>query len=442
MEEKVLVIIALKDNLRKLKGKVVVDDVVTSHPIDLEMLKGDVSPLAPKLRNNRTAHSNYLRHTHEQTVILREIVKQGKSLNPLNNSLDYVVQIVLCYLDFGCSKHMTGDRYQLTNFVDKFLGMVKFGNDRMAKIMGYSDYQIGNVTISRFYFVEGLGHNLFSVGPFCDSDFEVAFRQHTCFIRNLEGVDLLINNEIEFVNQTLGKYYEQVNISHETSVAHSPQQNGVVEICNRTLIEVARTISGPTLHEITPATISFGLVPNSTSSTPFIPPLRTDWDMLFQSLFDELLTPPPDVDHLASKVIAPVAEVLAPKPAASTGSPSSTTVDQDAPLPNKVMVITLKWIYKVKLDELGGILKNKAWLVARGYRQEEGIDFEESFALVARIETIRIFLAFAAHMNMVVFQMDVKTAFLNGNLREEVYVKEQTSLFLMEQTSLFLKEPV
>ncbi|GKB54115.1 retrovirus-related pol polyprotein from transposon TNT 1-94 [Tanacetum coccineum] len=92
------------------------------------------------------------------------------------------------------------------------------------------------------------------------------------------------------------------------------------------------------------------------------------------------------------------------------------------PRPDKVMVITLKWIYKVKLDELGGILKNKARLVARGYRQEEGIDFEESFAPVARLEAIRIFLAFAAHKNMVVYQMDVKTAFLNGNLWEEVYV--------------------
>nr|GFD47438.1 retrovirus-related Pol polyprotein from transposon TNT 1-94 [Tanacetum cinerariifolium] len=76
----------------------------------------------------------------------------------------------------------------------------------------------------------------------------------------------------------------------------------------------------------------------------------------------------------------------------------------------------------VKLDELGGILKNKARLVSRGYRQEEGIDFEESFASVARLEAIRIFLAYAAHKNMAVYQMDVKTAFLNGNLREEVYV--------------------
>nr|GEZ73770.1 retrotransposon protein, putative, unclassified [Tanacetum cinerariifolium] len=94
------------------------------------------------------------------------------------------------------------------------------------------------------------------------------------------------------------------------------------------------------------------------------------------------------------------------------------------PRPYQVMVITLKWIYKVKLDELGGILKNKAHLVVRGYRQEEGIDFEDSFAPVARLETIRIFLAYATHKNMVVYQMDVKTAFLNGNLREKVYVSQ------------------
>nr|GEX35574.1 hypothetical protein [Tanacetum cinerariifolium] len=90
------------------------------------------------------------------------------------------------------------------------------------------------------------------------------------------------------------------------------------------------------------------------------------------------------------------------------------------PRPNKVMVITLKWIYKVKLDEVGGILKNKARLVAH----EEGIDFEASFAPVTRLEAIRIFLAYVAQKNKVVYQMDMKTAFLSGNLREEVYVSQ------------------
>ncbi|GKC79221.1 retrovirus-related pol polyprotein from transposon TNT 1-94 [Tanacetum coccineum] len=88
------------------------------------------------------------------------------------------------------------------------------------------------------------------------------------------------------------------------------------------------------------------------------------------------------------------------------------------------MFIKLKWIYKVKTDEFGRVLKNKARLVAQGFRQEEGIDFEESFAPVARIEAIRIFVANAANKNMMIFQMDVKTAFLNGDLKEEVYISQ------------------
>ncbi|GJV39468.1 retrovirus-related pol polyprotein from transposon TNT 1-94 [Tanacetum coccineum] len=356
------------------------------------------------------------------------------------------------------------------------LSSVKFENDHVAKFLGYGDYQIGNVTISRVYYVEGLGHNLFFVGQFCDSNLEVAFFVNTpAFIRNLEGVDLLtdleatnlfilwslgghewilpisrhglvrgllklkfekdhlcsacamgkskkkphkpkserspinektlsvhhgslgdmrvasvngkkyilvivddysrfiwvkflrIDNGTEFVNQTLRKYYEKVGISHKTSVARSSQQNGVVERRNRTLIEDARTMliyakaslflwaeevatavtpkiltamasehssSGPALHEITPATISSGLVPNPPPSTLFVPPSRTDWDMVFQLLFDELLNPPPSVDHSAPEDVAPIDEVAASVPALSTGSPSSTTVDQDAPSPS------------------------------------------------------------------------------------------------------------
>ncbi|GKF42863.1 retrovirus-related pol polyprotein from transposon TNT 1-94, partial [Tanacetum coccineum] len=88
------------------------------------------------------------------------------------------------------------------------------------------------------------------------------------------------------------------------------------------------------------------------------------------------------------------------------------------------MIIALKWIYKVKLDEYGDVLKNKARLVAKGYQEEEGIDFEESFAPVARIEAIRIFISNAASKNMTIYQMDVKTTFLNGELKEEVYVSQ------------------
>nr|GEV78144.1 retrovirus-related Pol polyprotein from transposon TNT 1-94 [Tanacetum cinerariifolium] len=88
------------------------------------------------------------------------------------------------------------------------------------------------------------------------------------------------------------------------------------------------------------------------------------------------------------------------------------------------MIIALKWIYKIKLDEYGDVLKNKAWLVAKVYQQEEGIDFKESFAPVACIKAIRIFITNAVSKNMTIYQMDLKTTFLNGELKEELYVSQ------------------
>ncbi|GJZ95622.1 retrovirus-related pol polyprotein from transposon TNT 1-94 [Tanacetum coccineum] len=117
------------------------------------------------------------------------VVQYLKKMQKMTFNL--IVEIVLWYLGSGCSKHITGHRDKLINFVSKFIRMVRFGNNHFAAIMGYGDLQMGNILISRVYYVEGLGHNLFSVGQFCDSDLEVAFREHTCFVRNLEGVDLL-----------------------------------------------------------------------------------------------------------------------------------------------------------------------------------------------------------------------------------------------------------
>ncbi|KAJ9545769.1 hypothetical protein OSB04_025476 [Centaurea solstitialis] len=94
------------------------------------------------------------------------------------------------------------------------------------------------------------------------------------------------------------------------------------------------------------------------------------------------------------------------------------------PRPKNKTIIDLKWIFKNKKDEDGIVTRNKARLVAKGFKQQAGIDYDETFALVARIEAIRIFLAYAAHKNFTVYQMDVKTAFLNGELKEEVYVSQ------------------
>nr|GFA29961.1 integrase, catalytic region, zinc finger, CCHC-type, peptidase aspartic, catalytic [Tanacetum cinerariifolium] len=209
-------------------------------------------------------------------------------------------------IDSGCSKHMMGNRALLTNFVEKFLGTVRFGNNDFAVIAGYRDVVIGSMTINKVYYVEGLGRNLFSVGQFCDKGLEVAFRKSTCFVRNKDGVDLLTDdrssnlytialNEVapnsstcllakasssqswlwhqheaseviisyikttqvnlqlqfqrirtdngtKFKNKTLAKFFDEVGITQQFYAARTPQQNGVVERRNQTLVETARTM--------------------------------------------------------------------------------------------------------------------------------------------------------------------------------------------------------
>nr|GEV25985.1 retrovirus-related Pol polyprotein from transposon TNT 1-94 [Tanacetum cinerariifolium] len=676
LQEIFLVIKSLKDTLSKLKGKAVVNEAIHLHYIDPELLKIDVAPLAPKLRNNRTTHNDYLKSTQEETATLREIVKNKRLLNPLNTSLDYACKYtkriqelliilkqtchcinnlgtklmvvtpvnnnkkirftehipssgntpvkttsstnivsnthmlsstgvnlltsasgsqpqgntkkdmiwktqskakknkledhprivrpslnnkksvvntkaissvpnsklnmnsdlkcatcngclffdnhdscVLAYINslnarvksksakkpvnrknwqptgkmfttighkwrptgrtftlvgnvlsklfsgiWKCSKHMTRDRSQLINFVQKFLGTVKFKNDHVAKIMGYGDYKIGNVTILRVYFMEGLGHNLFSVGQFYDSDLEVAFRQHTCFIRNLDGVNLLIGSRgnnlytlslqdmmasspiclLSKASKTKSWLWHR-RLSHlNFGVINQLARQGLVRGLPKLKFEKDHLCSACAMGKKSINGKKYILVivddysrftwvkclRSKDEALDFI--VKNDWDLLFQPMFDELLNHPPSVDPQAPEFIASIVEVIPPVQVESTGSPSSTTVDQDAPSPSKSQTTpetqssvipqdVKENIHDIKVAHMGNDLLFGARLVARGYRQEEGIDFEESFAPVARIEAIRIFLAYAAHKNMVVYQMDVKITFLNGNLREEVY---------------------
>nr|GEZ84111.1 retrovirus-related Pol polyprotein from transposon TNT 1-94 [Tanacetum cinerariifolium] len=223
-KEKVLVITTLKEQLNKLKGKTVLTEAVSLNRIDPDLLKVDVAPLVLKLRKNRTAHTDYIRHTQGKAATIREIVERRtftlvgnvcpltriatttivppKEPSLIVHTTDKpVVTLVYSRKPKAVNKKVptlvankmepNRDHSQLVNFIQKFLGTVKFGNDHVAKIIGYEDYQIGNVTISQVYYVEGLGHNLFSVGQFYNSDLEVAFRQYTCFICNLDRVDLI-----------------------------------------------------------------------------------------------------------------------------------------------------------------------------------------------------------------------------------------------------------
>ncbi|GJU75308.1 integrase, catalytic region, zinc finger, CCHC-type containing protein [Tanacetum coccineum] len=167
--------------------------------------------------------------------------KTAQSLPIETKSSTRVIQLVLWIVDSGCSKHMTSNMSLLRNFVEKFMGTVRFGNDHFTKITGYEDYVQGNLTICHVYYVEGLGHKLFSVGQFYDGDLEVSFRSNTCYVWNLEGGLLTgstvskgsnsedpTDNGIDFKNEKLQSFYAKLGIVHHTSNDQTPQQNGIV----------------------------------------------------------------------------------------------------------------------------------------------------------------------------------------------------------------------
>ncbi|GJR85202.1 retrovirus-related pol polyprotein from transposon TNT 1-94 [Tanacetum coccineum] len=477
-----------------------------------------------------------------------------------------VVQIVLWYLDSGCSKHMTGNRSQLINFINKFLGTVSFGNYHIAKIMGYGDYQMGNVTISWVYYVEGKKHfhkpkakdfiqeKLYLLYmDLCEPMKAVAtacYTQNRSLIQkchNKTPYELLHDRKTDLSylhvygalcyptndSKDLGKLKPKADIGMFVGYAPAKKAFRIYNKRTRLIIEIThvdfdeltamaseqfRSRPGPKL--LTPRKISSGLVQNIPSSTLFVPPTKKYWETLFQPMFDKYLNPSPCVDL---QVLA----VIAPEPAISTGTPSSTIIDQGAPstrtsqtnqktpylvIPLSVeeadhdievahidnnpyidflipkpsfedsssQVVILnnvhsvnqppeyinKWTKDHPIDNVIGdpsrpvstrhqlqdeallcyfnaffssiepksykeALTENYWIEAMQEElnefkrlKEEGIDFEESFAPVARLEAIRIFIAFAAHMNMMVYQMDMKTAFLNGIPREEVYVSQ------------------
>ncbi|GJX59407.1 retrovirus-related pol polyprotein from transposon TNT 1-94 [Tanacetum coccineum] len=279
---------------------------------------------------------------------------------------------------------MTGDRSRLRNFVKKFIGTFRFWNDHFIAIMGYGDYMIGDNVISRLYYVEGLGHNLFSVRQFCDLDLKVALRKHSCYVRDVNGVDLIKGNRGKFVatgcytqnrslihtrhNKTpyelvhdrkpdlkflrvfcalcyptndgedLGKLRPTADIG--IFVGYAPNRKGY-RIYNKRTLQIMETIhvqfdelaelmapvhisTGPAPILLSPGQISLGLVPDLVPTAPYVPPTNKDLEILFQPMFDEYFEPL-GVERPVPP--APAVQVLV----VSASTPLSTTIDQDAP---------------------------------------------------------------------------------------------------------------
>nr|GEZ14782.1 hypothetical protein [Tanacetum cinerariifolium] len=703
LQEKVLVITALKEQLNKLKGKAVLTEVVSLNPIDLELLKVDVAPLVPKLRKNRTAHTDYIRHTQEEAATLRKIVESERLLSPLNTSLDcackytrkiqqllmILQQICPCLTDLGTklvavtpkkktkqirpteqitksgkttvttppSANLDSNTPVISStgviLVSSAIGSMSQDNtkknrirrtQRKAKKNKIKDHlrniksslnkksvvdskatssvinsvkvwkPTGNVFKTVGHIWKPIGRTFTLVGNVCPltriaTPTIVPPREPIPIVNSTDKpvVTLVYSRKTKAANKKVPNKMEPNNswgslssnvpssllacrlsksssarkglvrglpklkfekdhiclacaMGKSTKKTHKPKSEDTnqeklyllhMDLCGPMRVEsvngkkyilvivddysrftwvkflrskdetpdliikflkmIQVRLKVPVHQAVATACFSQNrsIIRLRHGKTPYELLHSKLPDLSFFHVFGALCYPINDIENL---VIAPISEVIPPVNADSTGSPSSTTVDQDAPSPSEthttteiqslvipqdvgddnldmevahmgndmlfgvqilkvtseqssstapvstrlqlheqalfcyynafltsaepktykealtqscwieamqeelneferlevwelvprpdqVMVITLKWIYKVKLNELGGILKNKARLVARGYRQEKGVDFEESFAL-----------------------MDVKTAFLNGNLREEVYV--------------------
>ncbi|GJT59049.1 retrovirus-related pol polyprotein from transposon TNT 1-94 [Tanacetum coccineum] len=534
-----------------------------------------------------------------------------------------IVQLILFIVDSGCTKHMTGNLKLLCNFVEKYLGTVHFGNDQFAPILGYGDLVQGNITIKRVYYVEGLNHNLFSVGQFCDADLEVAFWKSTCFVRDLQGNDLLTGNRgsdlytislqettsstpicfmakasptqawlwhrrlshlnFDYINLlskkdiVIGlpklKYVkDQICCSCELSKAkRSSSKIKVVASSKGRLNLLHMDLCGPMHVKSINGnkyilvivddyfTHTWTLFLRSKDETPEV--IQDFLKMIQRNLQAQVITVRTDrafklplffwaeaiatacytqnrsiiiltyektayhiindrkpsirhfyisgctcyltrdgenVDKMKEKGDSCILvgystqsngyrasfsndkrrqtmTTLAPRPnykmfllqqiqqlrhnkkpttptnvnaeENNTNQVADTQFQQDEFInpfctpdelhqfnrlqvwelvdkPFGKNVINLKWLWKNQKDEDQTVIHNKARLVAKGYAQEEGIDFKESFALVARLEAVRIFVAYTAHKSFPIYQMDVKTTFLNGPLKEEVYVAQ------------------
>ncbi|GJU71585.1 putative ribonuclease H-like domain-containing protein [Tanacetum coccineum] len=590
-----LEITVLKDDLRKLKGKALVDNVVTKHTIDPEMLKIDVEPitslivfsslmLIPELKcvkcngcmlsdnhdlcvldfinnvNARKKSKSVKKKFKEKSletnrkgvykywIHLETYWKPKKSKTNVPVSKSKSSKLFPWYLDSGLApRHMSRDR-RLTLPISSISFWVQSNSEmitwkrlwdmviiilEMLRSQGFTTWKDLDITYSSldnasktnsgygtaFVFLN-FGTSDHKKKPHIpkseDTNQEKLYLLHIdlCGLMRVASVNgkkyilvivddysrftrvkcLRTDNGTEFVNQTLREYYEKVGISHETSVVSlsttkilslkdrqfKPKLNLPAQYFDElTTMGSEHSSSEPALHEMTPATISSGLVPNPPLLTPIE---RNRQEQMVYNLF-KLNAPSPshsqttpetqppvipndvekdnhdiEIAHMGNDPYfgIPIPEIPFDQSSSTDSIHTNVHLDQqisehnskwtkDHPHENIISELDRPISIRLQLHEQAlfcyydafltavepktykDVLTQSCWIEAMQEElneQEEGIDFEESFAPVARIEAIRIFVANAANKNMTIFQMDVKTAFLNGELKEEVYVSQ------------------
>nr|GEZ81399.1 retrovirus-related Pol polyprotein from transposon TNT 1-94 [Tanacetum cinerariifolium] len=364
--------------------------------------------------------------------------------------LQKLIEIILFIVDSRCSKHMTGNLKLLINFVEKFPGTVKFRNDQIAPIISYEDLVQGVVMIKRVYYVEGLNHNLFFVGQFYDADLEVAFRKSTCYICDLKGNDLLTGsrgtnlysitlqdttspNPICLMAKATSSQawlwhrrlsylnFDTINLLLKNdTVVGLPKLKFVKDhLCSS--CELGKSKRKSFQAKTTPSSKRRG----ETSSRHVD---SSNMHTFYQHHPSEHRW---TKDHSLEQVIGnPSQSVRTRRQLESNGEMCMFVLAVSQTEPKNIKeamadsawiesmqeelhqfdrldvwelvdralcknVINMKWLWKNKRDEENTVIRNKSRLVAKGYAQKEGVDFEESFAPVARLEVVRLFIAYA-----------------------------------------------
>ncbi|GKC74922.1 retrovirus-related pol polyprotein from transposon TNT 1-94 [Tanacetum coccineum] len=377
-----------------------------------------------------------------------------------------IVQLILFIVDSRCTKHITGNLTLLCNFVEKYMGTVRYVNDQFAPILGYGDLVQGNITINKVYYVEGLNHNLFSVGQFYDADLEVALQKSTCFVRDLQGNDLLTSNcgsdlyiislqemtsstpiclmakasptQAWLWHQRLSHLnFDYINLLSNKDVVIGLLKLKYVkdQLCSSCEVSKAKRVhsrqrDGENLDKMKEKGNPCILVGYSTQSkgyrafwwdTPYIlnlmkskrsdtvVPSQQELDLLFGPLYNEFFTSGTSSVNKSSSL-------------------TDKSTQRDAPPTTNIQ----SSIEPTNPTNVNAEENNDNQAEDTQFHQDEfinplctpGIDFEESFALFALLEVVWIFFAYAAHKYSPIYQMDIKMAFLNGLLKKEVYVAQ------------------